>query len=461
MRKIPYGLSGIAVISSFMALGFFVFFISTTIINKDNIEKLQIEKLVLEKGVRIEEVISRLLYKTQALAAIVVQGNGDVENFEQIASVIVAEHPSILNVLLAPGGVVTKVFPLNGNESVVGLDYFSEGPGNIEARAAVSSGKLVFGGPFPTVQGGEALVGRLPVNINTPTGKQFWGLVSVSLKFPQILDYVGFEVLNAHGLAYELWRINPDTGEKQIIAEETKYAKTNSRFVERQIQIYGSEWYLKISPVPVWYTHPENLALIIAGFLGCFMVLFVMQNNFELRQMKVYFEKMSQTDPVTGIYNRRYLEENLKRVIISLSRSGGILSLLMIDVDLFKNYNDAYGHNKGDGCLKTIAEILTENLLRADDFVARYGGEEFVVVLPNTSERGACKVADKLRKSIQDYNLPHEKSNVASSVTISVGVTTGKVEYTYTGNDFIKQADKALYMSKQSGRNKYTYLDFC
>jgi diguanylate cyclase (GGDEF)-like protein len=168
---------------------------------------------------------------------------------------------------------------------------------------------------------------------------------------------------------------------------------------------------------------------------------------------------MSKIDPVTGIFNRRYMDDNLKRIIKSLSRSKGTLSLLMIDVDLFKNYNDTYGHSKGDICLKVITEVIKKNLLRADDFVARYGGEEFVVVLPNTGENGARMVADRLLESIRERNIMHEASNVASYITISIGATTGFVQHTYTGDDYIKQADKAMYISKQNGRNRYTFLN--
>jgi len=460
MKRLSRGFSYIAIISFCASLILCGFLISMVIIGRTDIQKLQIEQLILEKDIRINEVISKLLYKTQALAAIVVQGNGDVKNFDQIAPVIVADDPVILNVLLAPDGVVSRVYPLYGNEAVIGLNVFSEGEGNIEAMAARDSGGLIMGGPFNVVQGGQALVGRLPVYINTPDEKthRFWGLVSVALKFPQILENMGLETLAARGFAYELWRISPDTGEKQVISYNYDYAKSESRFIEKQINILNAVWFLKIWPIYTWYNHAENWIFIVVGFFICFLVLFVIQNNCELRQMKSFFEEMAKIDPVTGIYNRRYLDENLKRIINSLSRSNGTLSLLMIDVDLFKNYNDAYGHSKGDICLRTIAEVLGKSLLRVDDFVARYGGEEFVVVLPNVSENGARMVADRLLENIRDRSIPHEASNVANYITISIGVTTGIVQHTYTGDNYIKRADKALYMSKQNGRDRYTFL---
>ncbi|MCL2009349.1 MAG: GGDEF domain-containing protein [Synergistaceae bacterium] len=164
-------------------------------------------------------------------------------------------------------------------------------------------------------------------------------------------------------------------------------------------------------------------------------------------------------DALTGIYNRRFLEENLYRVIMSMSRRPkSLLSVCMVDVDFFKKYNDIYGHNKGDECLKAITESLTKTVTRIDDFVARYGGEEFAVVLPNTDEKGARIIADLLLENVRKLNIPHEKSTVADCVTISLGVTTSYVTHTQSWQDYVKRADEALYVSKQSGRNRYTYI---
>jgi len=165
-------------------------------------------------------------------------------------------------------------------------------------------------------------------------------------------------------------------------------------------------------------------------------------------------------DALTGIYNRRFLEDNLKRIIGSLSRSGDVLSVLMMDVDFFKKYNDTYGHSEGDTCLIAVANAIKESLSRPDDFAARYGGEEFVVVLPNTDEMGARFLAGRILENIRSKNIPHEKNQAADHVTISIGVTTCHAERTQSGDDYIKQADIALYQSKESGRNRYTYIDF-
>jgi diguanylate cyclase (GGDEF)-like protein len=460
MKGMLYGVSSVAVFASLISIALCGFFIYTVIINKERIEKLQIEHLILEKNIRINEEISRLLNKTQALSALVIQGNGDIENFDRAASSIIADDPVILNVLIAPNDIISKVYPRQGSETAIGLDFSSEASGNKEARLAKDIGGLVLGGPFTTIQGNDVLVGRMPVYIDTPTEKsKYWGLVSVTLRFPQVLENMRFEILKDRGFVYELWRINPDTGARQIITHSPNYTRSPPNFVEGEIHVFNAVWYLKVWPIHAWYSYPENLFLIAVFIFICFIVFFVMQNNHELRKMKSVFEKMANVDPVTGIFNRRYMDENLKRVIGTLSRSSGMLSMLMIDVDLFKNYNDTYGHSKGDVCLRIIAQLIHNNLLRADDFVARYGGEEFAVILPNTNEHGARMVSERLIEGIRNRKIPHESSTVASHLTISIGSTTGMVQHTYIGNDFIKRADRALYMSKQNGRDRYTFLN--
>jgi methyl-accepting chemotaxis protein len=169
------------------------------------------------------------------------------------------------------------------------------------------------------------------------------------------------------------------------------------------------------------------------------------------------FLNMTIIDQLTCIYNRRFLNGHLKKMIKSLSRSDGKLSLLLIDIDFFKKYNDTYGHDTGDICLKTVANTLAGCITREEDFVARYGGEEFAVVLPNTDEDGAGLIAEKMLKKIYECNIPHEKSDITEFVTVSIGGTTGVVKYSHNESDFIKRADEALYKSKHDGRNRYTF----
>jgi diguanylate cyclase (GGDEF)-like protein len=208
---------------------------------------------------------------------------------------------------------------------------------------------------------------------------------------------------------------------------------------------------------------PAEITLTRVEYENTFVLLRYTHDLREIKKMaenvqylKTEAEKIY-LDPLTDIYNRRYLDENLKRVISSLSRSDAALSLMMIDIDHFKKYNDTYGHTKGDDCLKTIAVTLKSSLPRTDDFVVRYGGEEFAVVLPNTDESGACLIADKLLKNIQEQVIPHETSDAADHVTISIGGTSGVVKHTHSADYWLRLADEMLYKSKQEGRNRYNF----
>ena len=176
----------------------------------------------------------------------------------------------------------------------------------------------------------------------------------------------------------------------------------------------------------------------------------------EIRTLGEFLD-MTIIDQLTGIYNRRFMDGNLKKIIKSLSRTSGNLSLMMVDIDFFKRYNDTYGHDMGDKCLVKVASSLAQCISREDDFVARYGGEEFVAVLANTDENGACMMADRLINKVRECGIPHEKNDAADFVTISIGVTTSIVKHHQKGSDYIKCADAALYKSKHNGRNRYTF----
>ena len=196
--------------------------------------------------------------------------------------------------------------------------------------------------------------------------------------------------------------------------------------------------------------------LIIAiVFLGLSIPLILMV----AKNLSAPIEKMldkTNVDPLTGVYNRRYLDENLKNLIGFMSRSGGQLTLMMIEIDFFQRYNDTYGYNKGDTCLKIIANTLSKGISRTEDFIARYGGKEFAVVLPNTDENGARIIAQKLISLTGECKIPHEKSEAASHVTISIGIATGKTELSRSRDDYIKAANEMLNKSIQEGCNRYT-----
>jgi diguanylate cyclase (GGDEF)-like protein/PAS domain S-box-containing protein len=177
--------------------------------------------------------------------------------------------------------------------------------------------------------------------------------------------------------------------------------------------------------------------------------------NNELRSSNQLLQKKSRTDPLTGIANRGSFDETLETELRRGARKGETLSLLMIDVDYFKLYNDFYGHPMGDKCLQRIAETMKDGFQRSGELPARYGGEEFAVILPGIDAQRALELADGLCESIRQLDMPHEKSLVSDRITISVGIVTLRAvsKGLFSADELVNAADKSLYQAKESGRD--------
>jgi diguanylate cyclase (GGDEF)-like protein len=160
-------------------------------------------------------------------------------------------------------------------------------------------------------------------------------------------------------------------------------------------------------------------------------------------------------DGLLGIPNRRRFDEYLQQEWRRARRYGTPLSVIMIDIDYFKLYNDHYGHQAGDDCLKKVADVLKRGLRRPADMVARYGGEEFVCVLPDTSLNGAEVVAKEVRRVLFEEAIPHVASQVAGQVTLSMGIAAVIPTDESSAEALLSQADGYLYLAKSGGRDRY------
>ncbi|HEX9671003.1 MAG TPA: diguanylate cyclase, partial [Thermoanaerobaculia bacterium] len=173
-----------------------------------------------------------------------------------------------------------------------------------------------------------------------------------------------------------------------------------------------------------------------------------------LQEANAGLQLLSALDGLTGIANRRRFEEVLDLEWRRASRAGLPLAIAMVDIDHFKRYNDAQGHQRGDDCLVRVAHALAGSLHRAGDFVARYGGEEFVVVLPGSDEEQAVAYAETLRRGIEALAIPHADSAPAGVVTVSAGVAAAVPEPGAPPAALVEAADRALYAAKRGGRNR-------
>ena len=177
------------------------------------------------------------------------------------------------------------------------------------------------------------------------------------------------------------------------------------------------------------------------------------RNHLELKRNRDLLQNLSTLDGLTNIPNRRRFDEIFVHEWTRALRTKSPLSLLFIDIDHFKNYNDLYGHVTGDNCLKTVARVLQSSLGRPADFLARFGGEEFIILLPDTSETGCLHLAENIRTTLKMLHIDHQDSSVADYLTVSIGAVTCNDVTQCNRVQLLEEADKLLYMAKHDGRN--------
>jgi diguanylate cyclase (GGDEF)-like protein len=211
--------------------------------------------------------------------------------------------------------------------------------------------------------------------------------------------------------------------------------------------------------------HALAAATVLLGILLAMASRFVTHLLNDLHTAKLQMQEQAHTDPITQIPNRRFFDSIFKTEWRRAAREGKNIALLMIDVDAFKRYNDRHGHHAGDQCLQILAQCIKAVARRPSDVVARHGGEEFVILLPDTNLDDAAKLAERLRKSVEDQRIPHSDGAIPRIVTVSVGVSCCKPRIPQSNSNaedaelvypamLLNAADRALYRAKRNGRNQ-------
>jgi diguanylate cyclase (GGDEF)-like protein len=211
--------------------------------------------------------------------------------------------------------------------------------------------------------------------------------------------------------------------------------------------------YLPTAVLDLIYAGSAAGAVVLSGFASYLIRLDVHRNQMRLARRNRELEALSGLDAVTELANRRALDECLRREWDSMARQRRPLSLLLCDVDYFKQYNDDHGHVAGDACLRRVASILNGIVSRPIDFVGRYGGDEFMVVLPDTNIDGAAYLAEQARRAVAGLAISHGSSEAGRYMTLSVGVGMAFPQHDKELETLITAADRAMYMAKSLGRN--------
>lgn len=179
-----------------------------------------------------------------------------------------------------------------------------------------------------------------------------------------------------------------------------------------------------------------------------------LMKTIELEKEKEKYKQMSKIDYLTGLYNRKYFNEIYMNEVRQAILKNEPLSILIIDIDFFKQYNDAYGHIAGDDCIKMVARAVFNVVKQPQDFLARYGGEEFVVICPNTHCKEAERKALLILQAVLSLNIHHKQSRIGDFVSVSIGLATSNQLSDFDNFVLLDKADKALYFAKNHGRNQ-------
>jgi diguanylate cyclase (GGDEF)-like protein len=203
------------------------------------------------------------------------------------------------------------------------------------------------------------------------------------------------------------------------------------------------------------FQQDEVLARVRVHLTLRYLTRKVQEQAIALQGANEELHRLANLDGLTEVANRRRFDEYLEREWLRCAREQKYLSLIMCDIDYFKPYNDFYGHQAGDICLKTVAKTIESTLKRPSDLIARYGGEEFAIVLPNTPLQGAIQITEEIQQQIAVLQILHEKSEVSSQITLSLGISSQIPQHDASFTSLISRSDQALYSAKRKGRNTY------
>lgn len=245
-------------------------------VNRGQDESRRLAATILAQGYaqRIQERLQTALITPYLLASAVKQSGGHVPNFDKLAAELILMFPGVSALQLAPNGVVREIYPLEGNEAAIGHDLLTDRTRNLEAAAAITLRQLFLAGPFNLIQGGVGAVGRLPVFlVNERNESHFWGFTNALIKLPNLLDAAGFGGLAKAGYHYELWRLDPDTEQRQVFSRSSEQPLVAP--VDYVITVYNGRWILSLAPAGGWLAPSDYLKLFAYSLVASLFVTLV------------------------------------------------------------------------------------------------------------------------------------------------------------------------------------------
>ena len=275
-----------AVLTGIICFSFFLILIGVFMYRHRQEDRLRMEYIARTVEAETYETLLTQMSKTRVSEAHLIETGGSYENFGPIAEGLIRDE-AVRSLLFAPDGVVQGIFPLEGNEPVAGLDLNSDNQGNLEAQAAIAKGELFLAGPFDLVEGGMGICGRLPVYLEGDNGqREYWGLVTITLPYPQIFENNPIHHVNEQGFSCRVWRINPDDGLAQTILETAIPVDEKAAVQEYKFSMFNAEWTIWLAPLRSWYQLPALWLLLLGSIAVSMLVAYAVFSARRLREME-------------------------------------------------------------------------------------------------------------------------------------------------------------------------------
>ncbi|OPX55623.1 diguanylate cyclase (GGDEF) domain-containing protein [Oceanospirillum multiglobuliferum] len=355
---------------------------------------------------------------------------------------------------------------------------------NSAFQTAVNKGQLVMSSPFIKTRGDiseKVFVVTLPVfrgesGTQTARSENIKGFIVAGFNMNSIIREVmsGSRLSGLHLSLIDLTALEEQFQESATLYQQQPATPPMTEYQQRfsLSNIGNHQWQLLVAPSEGFVSENKSdlayivmlFGLVVTGLLSAYLRMtskrafeieeIVTQRTHDLHEVTKQLKHISQTDELTDIANRRHFDHEFDQEWKRTRREQQPISLVLFDLDFFKQYNDHYGHLQGDECLINISELIKSVISRPGDLFARFGGEEFVLLLPNTPIEGAMKIAEECRQLVESISIPHQKSSISEVVTISAGVYTLIPNGEIDRDQMLDLTDQALYLAKEQGRNR-------
>ncbi|MCR4940191.1 MAG: sensor domain-containing diguanylate cyclase [Treponemataceae bacterium] len=403
--------------------------------------ELEAENLAIFLGAEIERECMHTFALNEIIATLLFAEEEILVDFPILAKHLLPDYPAASCIHFAPDGIVSQVYPLEGNEALLGRNVFMGEKSAEEALFARNEACLVVCGPCSLLQGGTGFIACLPVFLDDAKS-EFWGFINVDVLVEDIFKEKDFSTLEKHGYKFSIYKVDDKTKEK-IHIYGNPYESLHKP-VSLPITIPNTNWEIALAPEDMWMDLRlcivlvvMSLLLILAFFFLAILVVQQYVNNRKLAQLAII-------DPVTGLYTRQQAVHTLENEIANAEHTGLYMGVCFIDMNGFKEINDTFGHTMGDDALRWVADRLKE-LALPEDIVARFGGDEFILIFRGQETKGYLDMAEKIRKAINASALLGNGIvvDVSAAVGVSVFPDNGK-----TVEELIQYADNAMYREK-------------